>query len=445
MRVFGILNIAIAGATLLISGSLCADDEFDREPILYSQSTPDNRISRLQQRLDQGDLTLTHDGDKSYLRSLLKALDVPVESQMLVFSKTSLQMRRIAPRTPRAVYFNDDVYVGFCQSGEVLEISAVDAQLGTVFYTLNQQENEKPQFQRRNDNCLVCHSSSRTEGVPGHVVRSLYVDAGGQPMLSAGSRMVDHTTPIEQRWGGWYVTGTHGSQKHLGNLIVEGREVEEPVDNSAGQNVTELKDRLNVDRYVSPHSDIVALMVLEHQVLVQNRMVKAGFDTRQALDYDVMMNRTLEYPAGTRLESTTRRIKSTGDRLVEALLLVNEAKLTEPIKGTSGYAEQFATVGPHDPHGRSLRDLDLTTRLFKYPCSYLIYSEAFEGLPVESRDYVWQRLFDILSGQDQSEKFAHLSPDDRQAILDILRATKSNLPDYYLKTSEATTAALDAR
>ena len=219
MRVFGILNIAIAGATLLISGSLCADDEFDREPILYSQSTPDNRISRLQQRLDQGDLTLTHEGDKSYLRSLLKALDVPVESQMLVFSKTSLQMRRIAPRTPRAVYFNDDVYVGFCQSGEVLEISAVDAQLGTVFYTLNQQENEKPQFQRRNDNCLVCHSSSRTEGVPGHVVRSLYVDASGQPMLSAGSRMVDHTTPIEQRWGGWYVTGTHGKATHRGNLI----------------------------------------------------------------------------------------------------------------------------------------------------------------------------------------------------------------------------------
>ncbi len=443
MRVFGILNFTIATIPLLLAGSLCADEEFDREPILYSQSTPDNRISRLQQRLDQGDLTLTYEGDKSYLPALLKALDVPIESQMLVFSRTSLQMRRISPRTPRAIYFNDDVYVGFCQSGEVLEISAVDAQLGTVFYTLNQEENEKPRFERRNDNCLVCHSSSRTEGVPGHLVRSLFVDASGQPMLSAGSRMVDHTTPVEQRWGGWYVTGTHGSQKHLGNLVVRGRDVEEPVDNSAGQNITELRERLNVDRYVSPHSDIVALMVLEHQVLVHNRLVKAGFDTRQALDYDVMMNRTLENPEGTRLESTTRRIRSTGDRLVDALLLVNEAKLTEPIKGTSGYAEQFAAVGPRDPQGRSLRDLDLTTRLLKYPCSYLIYSEAFDGLPVESREHVWQRLFDILSGQDQSEKFAHLSQDDRQAILDILRATKSGLPDYYRKPSEDTTAALE--
>ena len=431
MRVPTILSFAFAALPLFYADNLRGDDEFEREPILYSQSTPNNRISRLQQKLDSGEITLTHEGDKSYVRSLLKALDIPEASQTLVFSKTSLQLRCISPRTPRAIYFNDDVYIGFCQSGDVLEVSAVDPQLGTVFYTLNQDANEKPQFQRRTDNCLVCHSSSRTEGVPGHLVRSLYVDISGQPMLSAGSRMVDHTTPIEQRWGGWYVTGTHGSQKHLGNLIVRGRDVQEPVDNSAGQNIHDLKDRFNVDNYVSPHSDIVALMVLEHQVLVHNRIAKANFDTRQALSYDAMMNRTLENPEGTRLESTTRRIKSTGDRLIEALLFVDEARLTEPIKGTSGYAEQFAATGPHDAQGRSLRDLDLKTRLFKYPCSYLIDSEAFKSLPTESRDYVWQRLFEILSGQEQSEEFAHLSQDDRQAILEILRATISDLPDYY--------------
>ena len=434
MRVPVFLNfalVALAGLSFLNFDNLRAADEFEGKPILYSESTPDNRISRLQQKLDSGEVKLTYDDRTSYIDSLLTALDIPVASQMLVFSKTSLQMRRISPRTPRAIYFNDDVYVGFCQSGDVLEISAVDAQLGTVFYTMNQEENEKPQFQRRNDNCLVCHSSSRTEGVPGHLVRSLYVDASGQPLLSAGSRMVDHTTPIDQRWGGWYVTGTHGSQKHLGNLIVRGRDVQEPVDNSAGLNVDDLKDRFNVASYVSPHSDIVALMVLEHQVLVHNRIVKAGFDTRQALSYDIMMNKTLENPEGTRLESTTRRIKNTGDRLVEALLFVDEAKLLEPIKGTSGYTEQFAAAGPHDSRGRSLRDLDLTTRMLKFPCSYLIYSEAFDGLPAESRDYVWQRLFEILSGADQSEKFTHLSADDRQSILQILCETKSSLPDYY--------------
>lgn len=438
MRLSQILQFFAAVVMLFPVTELWSQDEFERAPILYSESTPDNCISRLQQQLDDGEVTLSYDGDKSYLPSLLRVLNVPIESQMLVFSKTSLQMRRISPRTPRALYFNDDVYVGFCQSGDVLEISAVDPQLGTVFYTLNQDQNEKPQFQRRTDNCLVCHSSSRTEGVPGHLVRSLYVDDSGQPMLSAGSRIVDHTTPIEQRWGGWYVTGTHGPQKHLGNLVVRGRDVQEPVDNSAGQNVTELTDRLNVDRYVSPHSDIVALMMLEHQVLVHNRIVKANFDTRQALDYDAIMNRMLGNADGARLESTTRRIKSTGDRLIRALLMVDEAKLSACIKGTSGYAEQFSASALRDPRGRSLRDLDLTTRLFKYPCSYLIYSEAFDGLPSESRDYVWQKLFEILSGQDQSEDFAHLTQDDRQSILEILCSTKTNLPDFFHKTHEAT-------
>ncbi len=137
-----------------------------------------------------------------------------------------------------------------------------------------------------------------------------------------------------------------------------------------------------------------------------------------------MMNRTLENPEGTLLESTTRRIKSTGDRLVEALLMVDEAKLLEPIKGTSGFTEQFATTGPHDQTVDRCVIWISARDSFKYPCSYLIYSEAFDGLPVESRDYVWQRLFDILTGVDQSEKFAHLSPDDRQAILEILRVRR---------------------
>ena len=236
---------------------------------------------------------------------------------------------------------------------------------------------------------------------------------------------------MDQRWGGWYVTGTHGSQKHIGNLVLRTRDVPEPVDNTAGHNVSELNDRLDVTKYLSPHSDIVALMLLEHQVLVHNRLTKANFDTRQAVDYDIMMNRTLEKPETTQSETTTRRIKSTGDRLVEALLLDREAKLTEPIKGTSGYAEQFQKSGPHDTQGRSLRDLDLTTRMLKYPCSYLIYSEAFDGLPRQSKDYVWQRLWDILSGHDSSDKFAHLAAVDRQAIIEILRDTKSDLPAYW--------------
>ena len=431
MRPNRVLRIAPIFLFCLLATNVKAEDEFDRAPIQYSSSTPGNCISRLQSRINRGELELSREDERGYLPAVLKALEVPVESQMFVFSKTSLQVRYISPRTPRAVYFNDDVYVGYCQGGDVLEISAVDPSLGTVFYTLDQQVAAKPRFERRIDNCLICHSSSRTEGVPGHLVRSMFIDEAGQPMFSAGSRIVDHTTPVEQRWGGWYVTGTHGKQKHLGNLIVRERVVREPVDNANGQNVVELKDRLVVEPYLSPPSDIVALMVMEHQVLVHNRITKANFDTRMALDYDNKLSRMLKTPEGTRLESTTRRIKSTGDHLVDALLLVGEAKLTEPISGTSGYAEQFATKGPRDSKGRSLRDLDMKTRLFKYPFSYLIYSEAFDGLPAETREYVWQRLWGILSGKETSDKFTHLTAENREAIVDILRETKKDLPAYW--------------
>jgi hypothetical protein len=423
VRVPGILRISFFAILLFASARtdvLLADDEFDREPILYSKTTPENRVSAIRDRIKSGELKLTYSPEYGYLPAMLKELEVRVESQVLVFSKTSLQMRRISPRTPRAIYFNDDVYIGFCQSGDTLEISAVDPRLGTVFYTLDQSQTEQPMLIRRTDSCLVCHSSSRMEGVPGHVIRSLYVDSSGQLLLSGIDRLVDQTTPIEERWGGWYVTGTHGSQKHLGNLVLHNRNVVEPVNNADGQNVVDLKYRINPDRYLSTHSDIVALMVLEHQTLVQNRMTKANFDTRQALaDKEAS------------LEDVTRRIHHTGDRLVDALLMVDEARITEPILGTSGFAEQFVKFGPRDQQGRSLRDLDLTTRMFRYPCSYLIYSEAFERLPEESREHVLQRLWDVLSGKDQSEKFSHLSTTDRRAILEILRDTKSALPGYW--------------
>lgn len=406
-------------------------DDFDKAPISYRDSEPTNPISRLQKRMNRGEVSFEHDDDFGYLKSVLNALEVPVESQMLVFSKTSLQLRRITPRTPRAIYFNDDVYIGFCQRGDVLEVSTADPTLGTVFYTLDQEKVAKPVFQRNNDNCLVCHSSSRTGGVPGHVIRSLYADAGGQPIFSAGSRMVDHTTPMKQRWGGWYVTGTHGDQNHLGNLVIRGRRVIEPVDNAQGENVTSLEDRFKVDRYLTPHSDIVALMVLEHQALIHNRITKANFAARQAIHDEKTMNEVLGNDKDHRLESTGRRIASAAEDLVESLLFVDEAELTATVKGTSGYTKKFKDNGPRDGKGRSLRDLDLKERMFKYPCSFLIYSESFDGLPQETQKVVWERMWQVLSGEDQSKEYAHLTAADRRAIAEILLETKSGLPDYW--------------
>ncbi len=417
----------------VLTSSAWATD-FEQEPIKYSEAKPSNAITRLQERLDAGQAKLTYDDEFGYLPSVLNELKVSKTSQTLVFSKTSLQRQRIHPRTPRALYFNDDVYIGYCHNGDLVEISVADPTLGAVFYSLDQEATAKPKFTRHTDNCLICHGSSHTQQVPGHMVRSVYPDAGGYPILSSGTYRIDHTSPFRQRWGGWYVSGTHGKQSHLGNLIIASSEDKtdpENADNSSGQNVKDLSTKLNTSRYLTPHSDIVALMVLEHQGMAHNLLTRANFETRAALHYEAALNRELKQPADHRWDSTKSRIKSAAEPLVRYLLFSGEAPLTEQVAGTSGFAENFATAALKDSRGRSLRDFDLQTRLFKYPCSYLIYSPSFDALPDEVKEYTFKRIFEILISDDTSREFSHLSKSDRQAILEILRETKPNLPPYW--------------
>jgi hypothetical protein len=313
----------------------------------------------------------------------------------------------------------------------VLEVSAVDPQLGAVFYALEQSAGKKPRLVRQTDRCMLCHSSSQTQGVPGHVVRSVFADDRGLPILSAGTYRVDQSTPLAKRWGGWYVTGTHGKQSHLGNLVVRGRRVPQPVDNRAGQNLTDLGERIQRTSYLSGHSDIVALMVLEHQADAHNFLTRANFEGRRALHLEQELNREMKLPASHRWDSTGVRIRGAGDDLLKYLLFCEEAPLKGKVRGTSTFAAEFSKRGPRDGRGRSLRDFDLERRLFKYPCSYLIYSKSFDALPAPVRDHVLERLWKVLTGADKSKDFAHLSAADRKAIREILVATKPNLPAYW--------------
>lgn len=436
---FSCLRYGLALLSLLLPHSAGAVD-IDREPINYATADAHNAVERLQERLDAGRAKLTYEEGTGYLRSILRELNVPASSQMLVFSKTSLQRQRINPRTPRAIYFGDDVYIGYCQKGDLMEVTAVDPQLGAVFYSLNQKKassgaehgSDKPlRFQRQTDNCLICHASSFNHGFPGHLARSVFADGMGLPILASGTYRIDHTSPLRQRWGGWYVSGTSGKQTHLGNLIVRGHPRPEEIDNSANINVTNLDRYLKTESYPTPHSDIVALMVMEHQTEMHNRLVRANFQTRLALHDEAEFNKALGRPADYRSDSTLRRLKSAGEPVVQYLLFCEEVQLTDPIKGTSGFTEEFAKRGPRDAKGRSLRDFDLKSRLFAYPCSYVIYTEAFDSLPAPVKDYVLRRLWEVLSGKDTSKEFAHLSSSDRRTVLEILRATKPNLPDYW--------------
>ena len=418
------IPIAAFLATLCAFASLSrAAEEFDAAPISYSTTQPANRLPQLCKKL-------TYSASHGYLPSLLERLNIPQSSQVLVFSKTSFQRERIAPATPRAIYFNDDAYVGYCQNGQVIEIATSDPNLGSVFYTLDQHERNTPILTRQTDNCLQCHASAMTHQIPGLMVRSVFPDKTGLPIFRAGTFVTTHESPLKDRWGGWYVTGKHGEQKHMGNQLWEDEDRgPQPRENAESPlNIESLKDRFDTSAYLTPHSDIVALMVLEHQAEMHNQITRANFQTRLALRDERIMNEALGRPADTRSDSTISRIKGACEPLVKYMLFCNEAKLTQEIAGTSRFAEEFSALGPKDSRGRSLRQLDLKTRLLRYPCSYLIYSSAFEALPMEAKDYIYSRLFAILGGGDKSADFSHLSDADRAAILDILRATKTDLP-----------------
>jgi hypothetical protein len=415
---------------LLAPSTARAQIKFGLEPINYESAESNDPVAQLQKRIDAGEVSLKYDPEKGgYLADLLKYLDVPASSQVLVFSKTSFQLRRINPERPRALYFNDDTYLGWVQNGDVIEIMSTDPDLGEVFYTLTLDPTEKPELVRDRGHCITCHASSRTQGVPGVLVRSAYVDSSGQPQFGSGTFTTDHTTPFEQRYGGWYVTGTHGDMRHMGNVFSPGRRNAENLDRESGANVTDLSSRLDLSPYLTPHSDLVAMMVLEHQSQMHNFLTLANYETRSALHYDMIMNEALDRGDGHVSDTTNRRVASAGDKLLEYMLFVGEFPLQSPVAGTSTFAEEFQARGPKDGKGRSLRDLDLQTRLLKHPCSFLIYSPSFDGLPGMVKTYVTTRLHRVLTGEDDSEKFAHLSADDRKAILEILTETKPGIWD----------------
>jgi hypothetical protein len=402
----------------------------EHDAIQYASRPVNDPIAKLQRAISSNEVTLEFSPDSGYLQSVLKALDVLPESQVLVLSKTSFQASRIVPRLPRAIYFNDRVSVGWVRGGDVLELASVDPEQGVIFYTLDQETSSKPRFERR-DTCLQCHATGATLGVPGLVVRSVFPDSSGMPMFQAGTFITDHRSPLKERWGGWYVSGTHGSQLHMGNALVRDREKPDQLETSGTQNVTDLSRNFDTGAYLTPYSDIVALMTLEHQTHMTNLITRVGFEARLALHDNAAMSKALGEPAENVRESTTRRINSAVEELLEYMLFTEEVRLTEPIRGLSGFSGSFGRSALRDRQGRSLRDLDLKTRLLRYPCSYLIYTDAFDKLPGMARDRLYRRLWEVLSEQDTSTKFQNLSGTDRKAILEILLDTKLGLPDYW--------------
>ena len=380
-------------------------------PAIGYPGEANDAVARLNRKLQSGEARLEFEEGTGYLKGLLAALDIPIESQVAVFSGTSLQARIINARNPRTIFFNDSTAVGW-MAGGLIEVASLDPKQGANFYLLPQQTTPPLRQLARDTRCLACHYSTATLGVPGFLVRSIPSLPNGMIMPWLGNYTTDHRSPLAERWGGWYVTGRGG--RHLGNAPITDRSLQDVRIDDANLNVTSLTGRFDAQRYLSPHSDIVALLVFDHQMRMMNLLTRLGWEARILED---------EGGNGAALNDVV-------SETVDYMLFVDEAVL-EGARGTSGFAERFGALGPRDHKGRSLRDLDLQHRLFRYPCSYMIYSEAFDALPQTARNAVFSRLLEVLSGEDTSAKYTHLSPSDRLAILEILRETKKGLPGAF--------------
>lgn len=421
----------VSGATSSAS-AVTSTFRYDSEyPAMgYSAAATTNVIARLQERLARGELRLEFSGHRGYLDSLLKALDIDAGSQLLVYSKSSLQKARISPATPRALYFNDEAYIGWVQDSDQIEVGTVDCRKGPVFYLFDNRKDAELPFKRETTRCLTCHDTVGLlgGGIPAFTVYSMPVDAEGGVFVNDNPVTVTDATPLAQRWAGWYVTGQHGQQVHLGNLrAASAREFHE-VDRKANGNRDSLAGLLDTRPYRTGKSDIVALLVFEHQASVQTHLSRALFKSREFLAH--------EFPDGgldRSLGELSPRMQGLYKRLLEpvvrGLLFADAVPLTDAIRGNSGFREWFEAQGPRDASGRSLREFDLNTRLFRYPLSYVVYTTAFDGLPRSAREYVYARLQAELSGTPSGE-LARVSDQDRRDMIEILKATKPEFAQW---------------
>jgi hypothetical protein len=403
---------AIAGSHAAEEGALSGTfTDWSRHPaIAYSGETARDPVAQLSRQMRDGQVVLQRSGTSGYLRSILDALHVPVESQIIVFNPDSVQGRRITRTNPRSLFFNDRVAVGWVRGG-FIELAAQDPAQGVIFYTLQPSLVGQPYFTRRDD-CLTCHYSFGSTGVPGMLSRST------QQFTTT------HRLPFEKRWGGWYVTGSVGNARHLGNIDLANVFNDTP---ATSTNWPSLEGKFDLDGYLAPHSDVIALMVFEHQMHMMNLLTRIGWEARVA-EYRRGQSADQLRASGDDPSDAPVALDAAAREVVDYMLFVDEAALPGTIRGSTRFAEQFAAAGPRDSQGRSLRDFDLTRRMFRYPLSYMIHSPLFDALPPAARDAIYARLWEVLSGKDRAKEYARLSAADRAVILEILRSTRSGLP-----------------
>ena len=405
------LSLSLRGVSAQAGGLFLGSA--DDPAIQYSTAPPRNLVDDLNRRLQDGSARLTFDGRSGYLGSALQALNLPTNSQLLVYSQGSLQGRLVGESNPRAIFFGDRIALAWVRDGDLLEAAAHDDRSGIVFYTLEQRASERPVF-KREFRCLGCHMTGETSGIPGLLMFSSRPDPSGDRHMII--QPMDHRTPYEQRFGGWFVTGAARAMSHLGNRVAA-------LDGRQGD-VSSVDGLFGPDGYRAATSDVAALLTFSHQVHMTNLLTRASWEARAA-------DPALHPGASGQIAAVEALMRGIASELVDYMLFVEEPPLPATVAGKSGFAERMSATGPRDRRGRSLYQLDLTRRLMKYPCSYLVYSPAFDALPPLAKLPIYERMWMVLSGEAADPRYRSLSRADRQAIVEILRDTKPDLPAYF--------------
>lgn len=423
---FGVCCVAALSFPLLAQRGGQFMGSADDPAIAYSTAPVNNVVDDLNRRLQGGSATLAFEGRAGYLQSVIDELHLPVDSQLLVFSKGSLQARMINPTNPRALYFNDRVALGWVRDAELIEVAAHDTKLGMVFYTLEQKPVAQPLF-KREFRCLGCHVTGETLGVPGLMMFSTRIDPADQ---RATVTITDQRIPVAARWGGWFVTGSSGRARHMGNQTPS-------LQGKSESALTSVDGLFEPEGYRKMSSDIAALLTFSHQTHMTNLLTRAAWEARAADPAEHPRAAassgasSSDRPRAAALPLVETMMRGIADEVVDYMLFIDEAPLPDTVTGRSGFTERLAASSPRDRQGRSLYELDLTKRLMKYPCSYLIYSPAFDALPPLAKAPIYRRMWEVLSGAVREPRYEALALADRRAIVEILKDTKPDLPAYF--------------
>ena len=364
---------------------------------------PTDDCTRLIERVASKQVKLDNTNLRSLTQSVLKELGIPLSSQLLVFSGSASQGTKVNPRNPRALYFNDECYVGIVPGG-LLEMIGVDANAGSQLYTFKNVGRNTPPTATGDDTCLRCHGGLISGYAPGFFIRFTFPEMNGK-MTSARNITPGHQRPLDERFGGWFVTSSNGqSFPAAGQIMQNGLAVH-----------TQIGEHYDPAIHLAGSSDILAHLLHEHQIGFHNRLIKVLISARD--------NGQVE---GERIVTSH---EEDIDELVRYMLFQNEAKLPKQgIVGDAQYVEDFRRNRRPSRTGASLKDLELTTRLLKFRCSYMIYTRPWREMPFEIKAELLTRLHRALQNTNDALS-QHLPEFERLQILHILRDTVPELPD----------------